>query len=68
MARLNQRYRERHGFPCIVALRMHATRAGVMAEMERRIENDPDTELKNALEQIGHITRGRVEKLVEKER
>jgi 2-oxo-4-hydroxy-4-carboxy-5-ureidoimidazoline decarboxylase len=68
MARLNQRYRERHGFPCIVALRMHATRASVIAEMERRIENDSETELKHALEQIGRITRGRVEKLVEKER
>jgi 2-oxo-4-hydroxy-4-carboxy-5-ureidoimidazoline decarboxylase len=68
MARLNQGYRERHGFPCIVALRMHATRASVIAEMERRIANDSDTELKNALEQIGDITRGRLEKLVDKER
>lgn len=64
MARLNRRYRERHGFPCIVALRLHATRESVLAEMVRRTEEPPDTEFKNALEQIGHITRGRLGKLV----
>lgn len=63
MAGLNRRYREKFGFPCIVALRLHADRAGVMAEMERRLANDAETELKNALEQIGHIARGRLEKL-----
>ena len=60
MARLNQRYRERHGFPCIVALRLHAMRESVLAEITRRTENDPDAELGNALEQIGQITRGRL--------
>ena len=67
MQELNRRYRERHGFPCIVALRLHPTREAVVAEMERRVENDSDTEMKNALEQIGHITRGRLQKLVNKE-
>jgi len=60
---INRRYRERFGFPCIVALRLHATRAGVLAEMERRLGNNADTELGAALEQIGHITRGRLAKL-----
>ena len=60
MARLNQRYRERHGFPCIVALRLHATRASVLKEMERRASNDSIIELAKALEQIAHITRGRL--------
>jgi OHCU decarboxylase len=64
MARLNQRYRERHGFPCIVALRLHATRASVVEEMERRLANDSSTEMRNALEQIGHITRGRLAAIV----
>ena len=63
MARLNRRYRERHGFPCIVALRLHATRESVLAEMVRRTEEDSDSEFRNALEQIGHITRGRLGKL-----
>jgi OHCU decarboxylase len=62
MAELNRRYREKHGFPCIVALRLHATRESVMAEMQRRIGNDTEIELSAALEQVGHITRGRLEK------
>jgi OHCU decarboxylase len=65
MEKLNRRYRERHGFPCIVALRLHASRATVVTEMERRALNDSNTELNTALEQIGHITRGRLEKLVD---
>jgi OHCU decarboxylase len=64
MAKLNRTYRDKHGFPCIVALRLHATRESVMGEMQRRIGNDSDTEMKNALAQIGHITRGRLAKLV----
>ena len=64
MADLNRRYREKFGFPCIVALRLHRDRAGVVAEMERRLGSDAATELGNALEQIGHITRGRLEKLI----
>jgi chitin deacetylase len=28
--------------------------------MEHRVSNDVETEIDNALEQIGHITRGRV--------
>ena len=63
MARLNRAYREKFGFPCIVALRLHASRGSVMQEMERRIGNDASKELENALEQIGHITRGRLERL-----
>ena len=43
MARINQRYRERHGFPCIVALRLHATRGSVLREMEQRVSNDSST-------------------------
>jgi OHCU decarboxylase len=65
MASLNRRYREKFGFPCIVALRLHANRDSVMREMERRLGNNADTELANALEQIGHIARGRLEKVWE---
>jgi OHCU decarboxylase len=64
MNRLNRSYRDKFGFPCIVALRLHADRQSVMAEMKRRLENDAGTELDNALEQIGHITRGRLERIV----
>ena len=64
MKRLNQAYRDKFGFPCIVALRLHANRDSVMREMERRLGNNADAELDNALEQIGHITRGRLEKIL----
>jgi OHCU decarboxylase len=65
MSALNRGYREKHGFPCIVALRLHSTRQSVMAEMQRRIANDSQAEMTSALEQIGHITRGRLAKIVE---
>lgn len=63
MVELNRRYREKHGFPCIVALRLHATRESVIAEMARRLGNETEAELEKALEQVGHITRGRLEKI-----
>jgi 2-oxo-4-hydroxy-4-carboxy--5-ureidoimidazoline (OHCU) decarboxylase len=66
MAELNRRYRGKFGYPCIVALRLHATRGSVLAEIDRRIESDPAAELESALAQIGHITRGRLEKLLGK--
>jgi 2-oxo-4-hydroxy-4-carboxy--5-ureidoimidazoline (OHCU) decarboxylase len=33
--------------------------------MERRVANDTETEMNSALEQIGHITRGRLAKLLD---
>ena len=65
IAELNRRYREKFGFPCIVALRLHATRDSVLSAIERRVENDGNTELANALAEIGHITRGRLAKMLE---
>ena len=65
MTDLNRRYREKFGFPCIVALRLHATRESVVEEMGRRVLNDGKTELKNALGEIGHIARGRLAKMLE---
>ena len=64
MSQLNLRYRGKFGFPCIVALRLHADRASVMREMRRRLAHDAPAELAGALEQIGHIARGRLEKLL----
>jgi 2-oxo-4-hydroxy-4-carboxy-5-ureidoimidazoline decarboxylase len=60
---LNRRYREKFGFPCIIALKLHASRESVLGEMERRLGNPPQEELRAALEQIGHITRGRLDKM-----
>jgi len=58
--RLNAAYRERFGFPFIIAVRRH-TRASILAEFERRLRNDPEAELAAALAEIGHITRLRLE-------
>jgi len=59
---INRRYREKFGFPCIVALALHAGRDTVIAEMERRVSGSRETEIATALEQIGHVTRGRLRK------
>lgn len=65
VADINRRYRDKFGMPLIVALALHADRASVIAEMERRISNDADTEIVNAIDQIGHITRARLAKKFE---
>ena len=65
MAELNRRYRQRFGFPCIVALRLHASRESVVAAMQRRLGNTQQAELASALEQIGHITRGRLDRILQ---
>lgn len=68
MTDLNRRYREKFGFPCIVALSLHQNRDSVMDEMQRRLDSSPESELKAALKQIGHIARGRLDKLAGKGR
>jgi len=60
---INRAYREKFGFPCIVALRLHASRDSVVEEMRRRLQNSREVELRNALQQIGHIARGRLNQL-----
>lgn len=67
MGELNRTYRQRFGIPCIVALKLHASRASVMAEMQRRLGNTVQAEIATALEQIGHIARGRLEQIVKEE-
>jgi len=67
IADLNRRYREKFGFPCIIALALHATRASVLDEMERRLATAGDEERRTALEQIGHITGKRLATLIREE-
>ena len=56
---LNERYRRKHGFPFIVCVR-HYTKAGIFAELGRRLERDTVAELDEALAQVGFITRLRL--------
>ena len=58
--RLNAAYRERFEFPFVICVRRH-TRASILAEFERRLQNDPPAELAAALAEIGEITRLRLE-------
>jgi 2-oxo-4-hydroxy-4-carboxy-5-ureidoimidazoline decarboxylase len=60
---LNARYRERHGFPFIIAARRHG-KPEIFQHLRQRIERDSEAELQEALAQIGTITRLRVAALV----
>ena len=62
MRELNARYRARHGFPFIIAVRRH-TKASIFSEFSRRLDNDSETELQECLAQIFVITRLRLHAL-----
>lgn len=61
--RLNHAYRERHGFPFIIAVRHHDKRQ-IFEALRTRAAGQTETERAAALQQIGLITRGRIEALV----
>jgi 2-oxo-4-hydroxy-4-carboxy-5-ureidoimidazoline decarboxylase len=65
ISRLNAEYRIKFGHPFIIAVREH-TKAGIFAEFERRLRNDPETEVNTCLEQVFTITRLRLERLIHK--
>ena len=52
--RLNTAYVEKHGFPFIIAVRDH-DKAGIMAAMRDRIDNDTPTERTEAERQVSRI-------------
>jgi 2-oxo-4-hydroxy-4-carboxy-5-ureidoimidazoline decarboxylase len=54
LVHLNARYRAKFGFPFILAVKGR-DRAGVIAELARRLEREPDTEFAEALGQIARI-------------
>ncbi len=59
---LNSAYKERFDFPFIICVRL-TDKAGILAAMERRLENSRDAEIATALQQIGEIVRLRLEDL-----
>jgi len=61
--RLNGAYRDKFGFPFIVAVRRH-TRETILAAYETRLKNDRDSEVKTALREVGTITRLRLDALL----
>lgn len=63
VSELNRRYREKFGFPFVIAVRRH-TQDGILAEFARRLELDSETELANGLDQVFAITRLRLDALI----
>jgi 2-oxo-4-hydroxy-4-carboxy-5-ureidoimidazoline decarboxylase len=61
---LNAAYKQKFGFPFIIAVRMH-TKEGIFFEFKRRLKNDTATEYANDLENVYAITRLRLGKLLE---
>ena len=61
--RLNAGYREKFGFPFIIAVRQH-DRAAILAAFERRLGHTVETEMEAALAQVFAITRLRLDALV----
>jgi 2-oxo-4-hydroxy-4-carboxy-5-ureidoimidazoline decarboxylase len=61
--RLNTAYRERLGFPFIIAVRRH-NKASLLAAFEARLGQSPDAETETALAEIFAITALRLEALL----
>jgi OHCU decarboxylase len=63
LARLNAAYRERFGFPMVVAVREH-TKESIFAQAQARLANPREEELEYALDQIFRIAGLRLRGLV----
>ena len=62
--RLNTAYRERFGFPFIIAVRRH-TKESLLAAFETRLEHSRADEIGTALAEIAAITRLRLDALID---
>jgi 2-oxo-4-hydroxy-4-carboxy-5-ureidoimidazoline decarboxylase len=61
--RLNSTYRERFGFPFIIAVRRHS-KEGLLVAFEARLGHSRETEIDAALAEIAVITRMRLDGLI----
>lgn len=61
---LNTAYREKFGFPFIVAVK-GLSRADILNQFERRVGNDAETEFRTALDQVHKIARLRIESIAD---
>ena len=61
---LNAAYKQKFGFPFIIAVRMHS-KEGIFFEFRRRLKNDTATEFANDLQNVYAITRLRLAKMLE---
>ncbi|RKR03472.1 2-oxo-4-hydroxy-4-carboxy-5-ureidoimidazoline decarboxylase [Kushneria sinocarnis] len=60
---LNEAYRQRHGFPFVVAVAGMSPET-ILATLEERLPRDSDTELAESLTQISRIARLRLDRLL----
>lgn len=60
---LNKRYRDRFGFPFIIAVKGRS-RPEIMKAMEERLGHSPDIEFETALDQIAQISRFRLDAML----
>ena len=60
--RLNGAYREKFGFPFIIAVRGRG-KDEILAAFEARLNNDPDAEIEAAIGEIATISRMRLDRL-----
>lgn len=61
---LNDTYKERFGFPFILAVKGH-DRLSILDIFRRRVKNDPETEFREALDQVHRIAHFRLQALAE---
>jgi 2-oxo-4-hydroxy-4-carboxy-5-ureidoimidazoline decarboxylase len=59
IADLNAAYKQKFGFPFIIAVRMH-TKEGIFFEFNRRLQNETQAEFANDLQNVYAITRLRL--------
>jgi 2-oxo-4-hydroxy-4-carboxy-5-ureidoimidazoline decarboxylase len=59
ISELNAAYKQKFGFPFIIAVRMH-TKEGILFEFNRRLQNETQAEFANDLQNVYAITRLRL--------
>jgi len=67
-ARMNREYREKFGFPMIVAVRRHSGKESILRNAKERLGNSKEKETETALDEIHEIARLRLEDMIADER
>lgn len=60
---LNQAYKDKFGFPFIIAVKNH-TKASILEAFKNRLQNDLESEKQQALSEISQIARFRLDALI----
>jgi OHCU decarboxylase len=63
----NEAYREKFGFPFVMAVR-NSNRHAILEAFEQRLQNSPEQEFERAIEEIHKIARLRLQKMFEEQR